>query len=100
MNVNFLVYKRGMTVDVPLRTVNEDQSPAIRRGAFFLQVSRHLKCKALSPDIPAYLEVDLAGAPNKDVVRANRIKIPPSLESLVTDTNFSVGTVVGKRLAK
>ena len=100
MSLNFILYKEGMSVDIPLRTINEDQSPAIRRGAFFLQVSRHLKCTALSPDIPAYLAVDLAGAPNKTVIRMDRVKLPSTVVPLSNNlSNFSIGTIVGKRLS-
>lgn len=97
MNVNFILYKEGMKVSIPLITINEDQSPAIRRGAFFLQVTRFLKCKVSSPDIPAALQVNLAGAANKEVVRLNRVEIPDSLELCPLHDNFCVGTVVGKR---
>jgi len=99
MNITFIRYKDGMDVIIPLRPVNGDQSPAIRRGAFFLQVARQLKCSVASPDIPPILEVDLAGAPNKTVVRMDRVRLPPGIvPKLMNDSNFSVGTIVGKRL--
>jgi hypothetical protein len=98
MNVNFLHFKNGLTVSIPMVTVNEDQSPAIRRGAFFLHVTKYLKCKALSSDLPAVLNIDLAGAANKEVVRLNRVTIPQSIEPLEVHANFCVGTVVGKRI--
>jgi large subunit ribosomal protein L25 len=99
MNLNFLAFREGMLVDIPIRVINEDQSPGIRRGAFFLQVSWSLRVRALSADIPEFIEVDLSGASNKEVVRMNRLILPDTIECITTDPNFTVGTVVGKRIA-
>jgi hypothetical protein len=98
MNTNFIKFTPGMVVDIPLRTINEDLCVPIKRGAFFLQVTRTIPCKALDPNIPAFLAVDLEGVANKTVMRHQNISIPDNVKSLVTDTNFSVGTVIGKRM--
>mmetsp|Transcript_33822 Transcript_33822/g.61852 ORF Transcript_33822/g.61852 Transcript_33822/m.61852 type:complete len:228 (-) Transcript_33822:253-936(-) len=98
MNLNFLLFREGLMVDIPVRTINEDQSPGIRRGAFFLQAAWSLRVRALSADIPEFIEVDLSGAVNKEVVRMNRVIIPGTVELPAQDPNFAVGTVVGKRL--
>lgn len=99
MNLNYLVYNTGMQVDVPIKLVNEDLSPAIKRGAYFLQVAYHIRVSALSPNIPAFIEVDLAGAPNKSVIRMDRVRLPDTVELAKSmDKNFTIGTVVGKRL--
>jgi hypothetical protein len=98
MNTNFIKYTPGMAVEIPLRTINEDLCVPIKRGAFFLQVSRKLKCQALDPNIPPFLAVDLEGIPNKTIMRHDSIIFPPNVKSLNTDKNFSVGTVVGKRM--
>lgn len=87
-----------MSVDIPLRTVNEDQSPAIRRGAFFLQLQRTLKVMALTADIPKQLDIDLANTKSKDVIRLQNIAVPPGMVPLVKDEMFTIGTVVGKKL--
>ena len=98
MNVTFMYYKKGITVNIPLKTVRSDMCVAIKRGAYFLQVSRHLKCRIETPDVPPFLAVDLADAHNKQVIRLSGISFPPGIEPMMTDPNFCVGTVVGKRL--
>ena len=98
-NITFMKYKAGHTVAIPLRTVNEDKCIAIRRGAFFLQVNHMIKCRiAEGFEIPKYLEVDLAGADNKEVIRLTKVRKPEGVELLITDSNWCAGTVVGKRV--
>lgn len=96
MNVSFLRYKEGLEVNIPLRPINEDQSAAIRRGSFFLQVCRKLKVKAWSPDIPSQINVDLAGAVSKQVVRLENLTLPRGLEPVNKDPRFTIGSVIGK----
>jgi large subunit ribosomal protein L25 len=99
-NLTFLAYEPGThAVDIPLRVANEDQCVPIRRGAFFLQVSDKIKC-TVDPgcEIPPFLEVDLAGCANKEVLRISKVRKPEGVNFLVTDTNWCAGTVVGKRV--
>ena len=98
MNVTFLRYTDGLKVDIPLKPVNSEMNVPIKRGAFFLQVSRFLKCRVETPNIPPFLAVDLANAENKQVIRLNGVSIPPGVTPLMKDPNFCVGTLVGKRL--
>jgi large subunit ribosomal protein L25 len=100
MNLNFLRFQEGMEVDIPVRAINEDLSPGIKRGAFFLQVTWSLRVRALSVDIPEFIDVDLNGAVNKEVMRMDRLILPESVECLISDPNFTVGTLIGKRLAE
>jgi len=98
LSVNFMKFKLGMKLDIPLRTVNDELSPAIRRGAFYLAISKTLRCKVLGDNVPPFLQVDLDGAPNKSVLRLEHIHVPESLQVHNPDPNFVAGTIVGKRI--
>ena len=99
-NLTFMAYEPGVhAVDIPLKVANEDRCVPIRRGAFFLQVSHKIKCKVEEGfEIPPFLEVDLTGAANKEVLRISKVRRPEGVKFLVTDTNWCAGTVVGKRV--
>ena len=99
LSVNFLRFKEGTAVSIPFRYVNEEASPALKRGSYVLQVTNFLKVAALDEDIPAELEVDLTDVKVKEVIRLNRVKVPANLKVLDTDPNFVIGTVVGVRVS-
>jgi large subunit ribosomal protein L25 len=97
MSCNFLTYKPGVLVDIPLHPVNEDQSTAIRKGAFFLQVTQKLKVQALSTEIPTHFDINLAGKNSKDVIRLCHIEIPSTVVPIEKNLKKVIGSVIGKK---
>lgn len=96
MNLTFLAFKPGIVVEIPVRAINEEFSSDIRRGSFFYVNKKYLKVKALTADIPEYIDVDMTDARSKQVFRIDKAIIPSSVQLLPTDPNLSLGTVMGK----
>jgi hypothetical protein len=96
MNCNFMKFYTGMKVTIPIRGINEDMAVPFKKGAFFLQVVNTVNVRAMSPEIPAYIDVDLGAAKGKEVFRASRLIFPNTVMSYPMDSNLSIGTVVTK----
>lgn len=95
IHVDFLRITADSTVevDVPVKFVNEDRAPGIKRGGV-LNVVRHevvLVCKADA--IPEHLEADLTGLDVGDSLHISAIKLPAGVKPTI-DRDFTVATIV------
>ncbi|MEO3434262.1 50S ribosomal protein L25/general stress protein Ctc [Inquilinus sp. CAU 1745] len=80
-------------VEVPVRFVNEDKSPGIKRGGV-LNVVRHeveVTCRASA--IPEELVIDLTGAQIGDSLHISNVKLPNGVAPTITDRDFTIATV-------
>ncbi len=89
-----------VTVAVPVRFDNEDDSPGISRGGV-LNIVRHdleLVCDAAS--IPDEIHISLAGLDIGDSVHISAVQLPQGAESAITDRDFTIATVVAPSAMK
>lgn len=99
---NFLRYFPGRPIEIPIVYVNEEESPAMKRGGFLAPISRHVECVVEEGvPIPERLELECTGLRVKEVVRMERIIFPDGVKPShrVNLDTFLVGTVFGKRMA-
>ena len=76
--VNFLKYRPGNRMRIPVDFVNADLSVDLRRGCFLTRVNRYVEC-ICEHDVPSKLTIDLTGAEKGDVVRCGTISFPPGV---------------------
>jgi large subunit ribosomal protein L25 len=84
-----------ISVEVPVRFLNEGLSPGLKRGGA-LNIVRHaieLDCPAGS--IPDHLEVDLSGLEIGDSVHISAVKLPAGVNPTIRDRDFTIATIVG-----
>lgn len=97
--VNYLRYFPGRPIAIPIKYVNEEESPILKRGGFIVPINRQLKCVIDDGvPIPEYLELDCTGAKSKEKLGLSRIAIPEGVK-LVKDINTTTwfhGSVFGK----
>lgn len=87
-------------VDVPVRFVNEEQSPGLKRGGV-LNVVRHeleLVCDAAA--IPDEITISLEGLDIGDAVHISHVNLPEGSRSAIEDRDFTVATVVAPSAMK
>lgn len=78
MSVNFLRYKPGTRLKIPINFVNADASQDIRRGCFLVRVNNFLECEC-DEEIPANITIDLSNVKKGDVIRLSKIQLPPKV---------------------
>lgn len=82
-----------ITVDVPVKFLNEAKSPGLKRGGV-LNIVRHEIEVACTPDnIPDLLEVDLAGVDIGDSIHISQISLPDGVQPVISDRDFTVATL-------
>ena len=95
---NFLRYHPGRPLKIPLKYINKEESPALKRDGYIIPVNKYVKC--LVEDgvpIPDALEVECTGLQVKDVIRTDRLIFPDGVRPIdsLDLTTFVIGPVRG-----
>ena len=97
--LNYIRYHPGKPIKIPIRNLNEEESPAIKRGGFLCYVNRFIECLVEDgAPIPEHIPLECTGLRAKDVVRRDRLVIPEgvTIHPRVPE-NYLMGTVFGVR---
>jgi len=89
-----------LTVAIPVRFEDEEESPGIKRGGV-LNVVRHeleLVCDASS--IPDEVHISLAGLDIGDSIHISAVNLPEGTKSAIDDRDFTVATIVAPSAVK
>ncbi len=85
-------------IDVVVHFKNHEASPGLKRGGA-LNVVRHtikLRCKANK--IPEEIVVDLTGKEIGESIHISSIEIPNGARPVIRDRDFTVATIVGRKV--
>ena len=97
--LNFVRYHPSKPIAIPIVSINEEESPAMKRGGFIAFVNRTIDCLVVEDGvIPESIQLECAGLRQKDVVRRDRLILPEGVivHPRVKD-DFLVGTVFGAK---
>ena len=91
--VNFLKYRPGNRMRIPVDFINADMSVDLRRGCFLTRINRFVEC-ICEHDVPTKLVVDLSGVQKGDVVRLSALTLPPGVRPSPTVPSDYVVAVI------
>ena len=78
--VNYVRYHANRPLKLPLVHVNQEESPALKRDGYLLPIERKIECFVEDgAPIPDALELECTGLQFKDVVRRDRLILPPGV---------------------
>ncbi len=83
-----------VTVAVPIRFINEEQSPGLKRGGVLNTVRHELELACDAADMPDEVVVDLAGTDIGDSIHISQVTLPKGSSSAITDRDFTIATIV------
>ena len=83
-----------VTVHVPIRFVNDDAAPGIKRGGVLNAVRHDLELVCDAAEIPDDVIIDLTGLDIGDSIHISQVKLPKGTTSSITDEDFTVATIV------
>ncbi len=81
-------------VNVPVRFINEEKSPGLKRGGVLNVVRHDLELVCDAAEIPDDVIVDLTGYEVGDSIHISAITLPDGAKSAIEDRDFTVATVV------
>lgn len=94
LHVDFLRITEGqtLTVEVPVRFVNQDAAPGIRNGGVLNVVRHAIELEVPAAQIPETIEVDLAGLEIGDSIHISAVRLPSGAKPTI-ERDFTIATI-------
>jgi large subunit ribosomal protein L25 len=89
-----------VSVNVPVRFTDEEESPGISRGAVLNIVRHDLELSCDAAEIPDDIVVSLKGLDVGDSIHISAVQLPKGVESTITDRDFTIATIVAPSALK
>ena len=95
LHIDFLRFSasRKLDVAVPVRFLNEEESPGLKRGGVLNVVRHEVEVQCTADNIPNEFEIDVAGLDIGDAIHASAITLPEGVAFSITDRDFTVATI-------
>jgi large subunit ribosomal protein L25 len=102
LHVDFLrIGEHSMVaVNVPVRFINEEQSPGIKRGGVLNIVRHELELMVDASNIPDDIDVDLTGFDIGDSIHISAVKLPEGAKSVIDDRDYTVATIAAPSVSR
>jgi len=102
IHVDFMrIGKDGrIRVEVPVRFINDQQSPGLKRGGVLNVVRHELELICDAAKIPDEIHISLAGLEIGDAIHISQVELPEGSKSAIDDRDFTVATVVAPSAMK
>ena len=85
-----------VSVEVPVRFLNEAASPGLKRGGMLNVVRHDIPVRCPADAIPDHFDVDLTGLEIGDSIHISSITLPEGVRPTITDRDFTVATIAGR----
>lgn len=85
--------KTRLTVNVPMRFLNEEKCPGLKRGGVLNIVRHEVEVVASATNIPEALEADLLEADVGDSIHISAVSMPDGVTPTITDRDFTIATI-------
>jgi large subunit ribosomal protein L25 len=89
-----------VTVAVPVRFDNEEESPGLKRGGVLNVVQHELELVCDAASIPNEIHIALDGLEIGDSIHISQVKLPEGVVPANTDEDFTVATIVAPSAMK
>ena len=102
IHVDFLrmVAGRKIVLEIPVKFINNDQSPGLKRGGVLNIVRRKVELKCPAENIPDEIIVDLTGTDIGTSIKISAVKLGSDIVPTITDRDFVIATVASPTVIK
>jgi large subunit ribosomal protein L25 len=87
-------------VNVPVRFVNEEESPGLKRGGVLNAVRHDLELVCDASSIPDDIVIDLTGFDIGDSIHISQVSLPEGSKSAIEDRDFTIASIVAPSVMK
>lgn len=92
--------KTRIDVDIPVRFINEEKSPGLKRGGVLNVVRHTVRVYAPATAIPEFFVADVGELDIGDAIKISAIKLPEGVTPTITDRDFTVATIAAPSALK
>tara|TARA_Y100000817_G_C16706902_1_gene477479 strand:+ start:106 stop:822 length:717 start_codon:yes stop_codon:yes gene_type:complete len=102
IHIDFLRIVKGSKIilDIPVKFINHEMSPGLKRGGVLNIVRRKVELKCPSENIPNELIVDLNGLDIGSSIKISFIKLPENINPTIQGRDFVIATVAAPTVVK
>ena len=102
IHIDFLRIVKGAVVflEIPVKFINNDKSPGLKRGGVLNIVRRKVQLKCPTENIPKELIVDLDNLDIGASIKISSIKLPENVVPTIQGRDFVVATVAAPTIIK
>ncbi len=95
IHVDFMRVDENTRIDVeiPVRFVNDEESPGLKRGGVLNIVRHTIHVYAPATAIPEFFEFDIGDLDIGDAVHISAIAMPKGVKLVIADRDFTVATI-------
>lgn len=87
-------------VEVPVRFINEEESPGLKRGGVLNVVRHAIEVYAPATAIPEVFEIDVTGLDIGDAIHVSKITLTDGVDLKVTERDYTVATIAAPSSVK
>ena len=101
-HIDFLRIVKGSKIilEIPVRFINNELSPGLKRGGVLNIVRRKVELKCPTENIPNELVVDLDGLEIGTSIKISSIKLPENVTPTIQGRDFVIATVAAPTIVK
>ena len=95
LHVDFMRAQAGalVAVGVPVRFINEQQAPGLKRGGVLNIVRREVELLCPADRIPAEIVADLSGLDINESLHISAVQLPEGVRPTITDRDFTIASI-------
>ncbi len=101
-HIDFLRIVKGSKIilEIPVRFINNELSPGLKRGGVLNIVRRKVELKCPTENIPTELVVDLEGLEIGTSIKISSISLPENVTPTIQGRDFVIATVAAPTIVK
>ncbi len=94
-HIDFMRIVKGsrLVLEVPVKFINHDKSPGLKKGGVLNTVRRKVELKCPAENIPYEIVVNLDNTKIGTSIKISSVKLPENVVPTITDRDFVVATV-------
>jgi len=102
IHIDFLRIVKGakIIIEIPVRFINNEKSPGLKRGGVLNIVRRKIELKCATENVPNELVVDLDGLEIGTSIKISSIALPENVKPTIQGRDFVVATVAAPTVFK
>jgi len=101
-HIDFLRIVKGAKIilEIPVRFINHELSPGLKRGGVLNIVRRKIELKCPTENIPTELVIDLNGLDIGASIKISFVKLPENVTPTIQGRDFVIATVAAPTVVK
>tara|TARA_Y100000294_G_scaffold166145_1_gene174277 strand:+ start:523 stop:1272 length:750 start_codon:yes stop_codon:yes gene_type:complete len=101
-HIDFLRIVKGakIVIEIPVRFINNEKSPGLKRGGVLNIVRRKIELKCATENVPNELVVDLEGLEIGTSIKISSISLPENVKPTIQGRDFVIATVAAPTVFK